>query len=94
MKRTQSRPLVRGLITPEYAALFAVASGLSGVVLLYNALNPLVAGLALTNLILYTSVYTPLKRITHVNTWVGSLVGAIPPLMGWAAATGHLEWGN
>uniref|UniRef100_A0A183SVJ4 Protoheme IX farnesyltransferase, mitochondrial n=1 Tax=Schistocephalus solidus TaxID=70667 RepID=A0A183SVJ4_SCHSO len=94
MKRTRTRPLVCGLTTPGYAALFAATSGLSGVILLYSALNPLVAGLALTNLILYTSVYTPLKRITQVNTWVGSLVGAIPPLMGWAAATGHLEWGS
>nr|VZI16041.1 unnamed protein product [Spirometra erinaceieuropaei] len=94
MKRTQSRPLVRGLTTPEHASVFAAISGLSGVILLYNAVNPLVAGLALANLLLYTSVYTPLKRITHVNTWVGSVVGAIPPLMGWAAATGHLEWGS
>ncbi|BHF82895.1 Protoheme IX farnesyltransferase, mitochondrial [Sparganum proliferum] len=94
MKRTQSRPLVRGLTTPEHASVFAAISGLSGVILLYTAVNPLVAGLALANLLLYTSVYTPLKRITHANTWVGSVVGAIPPLMGWAAATGHLEWGS
>lgn len=44
-------------------------------------------------MLLYTLVYTPMKRMSIVNTWVGSIVGAIPPLMGWAAATGSLEPG-
>ena len=44
-------------------------------------------------MVLYTMVYTPLKRLSIANTWVGSLVGAIPPLMGWAACTGHLDAG-
>lgn len=50
--------------------------------------NPLTASLGLANLLLYTSLYTPLKRVSIVNTWVGSVVGAIPPLMGWAACMG------
>ena len=46
------------------------------------------AALSALNLVLYTCVYTPLKRVSIVNTWVGSVVGAIPPLIGWSAATG------
>ena len=45
------------------------------------------------DLILYTTVYTPLKRLSIANTWVGSVVGALPPLMGWTACTGNLDPG-
>lgn len=55
--------------------------------------NPLTASLGLANMLLYTTLYTPLKRISIVNTWVGAVVGAIPPLMGWAACTGSLDPG-
>lgn len=89
MSRTRMRPLVRGLITPRAAALFALAAGLLGVSALYLGVNPTVSFLGATNIILYAGVYTPLKRITVLNTWVGALVGAIPPLMGWAAAAGQ-----
>jgi protoheme IX farnesyltransferase len=51
----------------------------------------LAAGLAASNLILYSFVYTPLKQIHPVNTWVGAVVGAIPPLLGWAAASGDIS---
>lgn len=44
-------------------------------------------------MVLYTSVYTPLKRLSIVNTWIGSVVGALPPLMGWSACTGTLDPG-
>eukprot|EP00201_Polytomella_parva_P009140 CAMPEP_0175065804 /NCGR_PEP_ID=MMETSP0052_2-20121109/16148_1 /TAXON_ID=51329 ORGANISM="Polytomella parva, Strain SAG 63-3" /NCGR_SAMPLE_ID=MMETSP0052_2 /ASSEMBLY_ACC=CAM_ASM_000194 /LENGTH=270 /DNA_ID=CAMNT_0016332419 /DNA_START=518 /DNA_END=1330 /DNA_ORIENTATION=- len=49
--------------------------------------------LGLTNIILYAGVYTPLKQVTIWNTWVGAIVGAIPPMMGWAAASGDLDAG-
>lgn len=52
---------------------FATASGLTGLSMLYFGVNGLTAALGLTNLILYTSIYTPLKRISIVNTWVGSI---------------------
>ena len=52
------------------------------------------AALGASNILLYAGVYTPLKQISVVNTWVGALVGAIPPLMGWAAASGSLEAGS
>lgn len=55
--------------------------------------NPLTAGLGVANIALYASIYTPLKQIHPINTWVGAVVGAIPPLMGWAAATGTLDPG-
>ncbi len=93
MNRTRNRVLVRGLLTPKHAVGFAVATGASGIGLLYAAINPLTAGLAAFNLFLYTSVYTPMKRISIANTWVGSVVGAIPPLMGWTACTGSLDAG-
>ncbi|KOB77378.1 Uncharacterized protein OBRU01_04200, partial [Operophtera brumata] len=53
----------------------------------------LTSALGATNLILYTSVYTPMKRMSILNTWLGSVVGAIPPLMGWAGCTGSLDSG-
>ena len=55
--------------------------------------NPLTAGLGAANIALYAGVYTPLKVVSSVNTWVGAAVGAVPPLMGWAAASGALEPG-
>ena len=70
---------------------FGVVSGLTGSIILYFGVNSLTAGLGVFNIFLYTSVYTPLKRISIVNTWVGSVVGAIPPLMGWAACSGTLS---
>ena len=52
--------------------------------------NGIAAALSVFNLVLYTCVYTPLKRVSIINTWVGSVVGAIPPLIGWSAATGQI----
>ena len=69
-------------------------TAVTGVGLLYTAVNPVTAGLGLFNLGLYTMAYTPLKRLSTSNTWLGSVVGAIPPMMGWAAATGGLEPGE
>ncbi|XP_018652628.1 putative protoheme IX farnesyltransferase [Schistosoma mansoni] len=94
MTRTRNRVLVRGLTTPGRAALFAMACTGSGLSLLYFGVNPLVTSLAAVNMLLYTCIYTPLKQISQVNTWVGAWVGAIPPLMGWAAATGQLQCGS
>ena len=56
--------------------------------------NNLTAGLGAANIALYAAVYTPLKVISISNTWVGAVVGAIPPLMGWAAAAGQLDLGS
>ncbi|KZC04733.1 Protoheme IX farnesyltransferase, mitochondrial [Dufourea novaeangliae] len=90
MSRTKNRVLVRGHLTPAHAAIFATVSGICGLSLLYSEVNGLTAALGATNLILYTLIYTPMKRISILNTWVGSIVGAIPPLMGWAACLGDI----
>jgi len=93
MNRTRNRVLVKGLLTPWHAMSFATVSGLSGALLLWNFVNLPSAILAVSNLFLYTSVYTPMKRLSIYNTWVGSVVGAIPPVIGWVSATGTLDFG-
>ncbi|TDG97810.1 hypothetical protein EPR50_G00211740 [Perca flavescens] len=93
MNRTKNRPLVRGQISPLHAVSFALACGIPGVALLTLAVNPLTGFLGALNIFLYTCCYTPLKRLSITNTWVGAVVGAIPPVMGWTAATGCLEPG-
>lgn len=91
MNRTRNRVLVRRALTPLHAAGFGLSVGVAGVGMLYHMVNPLTASLGLANILLYAGIYTPLKRISIVNTWVGSLVGAIPPLMGWTASTNALD---
>jgi heme o synthase len=93
MSRTRARPLVRGLVSRRAAAAFAVVTGAVGVAALAAGVNPTVAALGAANIVLYAGVYTPLKRVSAVNTWVGAVVGAIPPLMGWAAAAGECATG-
>jgi protoheme IX farnesyltransferase len=94
MSRTKDRVLVRGNLTPLHAFTFATISGLSGLCILYNLVNPLTALLGASSLVLYTSIYTPLKRLSVLNTWIGSVVGAIPPLMGYTAMIGQIEPGR
>uniref|UniRef100_A0A0D9V1N8 Heme O synthase n=1 Tax=Leersia perrieri TaxID=77586 RepID=A0A0D9V1N8_9ORYZ len=91
MKRTMRRPLPSGRISPAHAAMWATTVGAAGTALLAWKANGMAAGLAASNLILYAFVYTPLKQIHPVNTWVGAVVGAIPPLLGWAAASSELS---
>ncbi|EXB40722.1 Protoheme IX farnesyltransferase [Morus notabilis] len=91
MKRTKQRPLPSGRITRSHAATWASSMGLAGTALLASKANALAAGLGASNLILYAFIYTPLKQIHPVNTWVGAVVGAIPPLLGWAAASGQVS---
>lgn len=93
MNRTKNRPLVRGQISPLLAVAFATCCAVPGVAILTWGVNPLTGALGLFNIFLYTCCYTPLKRISIVNTWVGAMVGAIPPVMGWTAATGSLDAG-
>ncbi|KAL0841834.1 hypothetical protein ABMA28_014075 [Loxostege sticticalis] len=93
MSRTKNRVLVKGLLEPAHAIGFAAATSATGLGLLYFGVNPLTAALGAGNLFLYTSVYTPMKRMSILNTWLGSVVGAIPPLMGWVGCTGELDAG-
>ncbi|KAK5635597.1 hypothetical protein RRF57_011309 [Xylaria bambusicola] len=94
MSRTRNRPLVRGLLSQRKALAFAVLTALAGVGSLYFGVNPTVAFLGAANIALYAGVYTPLKRVSWLNTWVGAVVGGIPPLMGWAAAAGEYATGE
>ncbi|XP_034845526.1 protoheme IX farnesyltransferase, mitochondrial isoform X2 [Mirounga leonina] len=93
MNRTKNRPLVRGQISPLLAVAFATCCAVPGVALLTWGVNPLTGALGVFNIFLYTCCYTPLKRISIANTWVGAVVGAVPPVMGWTAATGSLDAG-
>ena len=94
MTRTRNRPLVRGLLSKRKALTFAIIAALSGIGGLYFGVNPTVAFLGAANIALYAGVYTPMKRMSWLNTWVGALVGGIPPLMGWAAAAGESATGD
>ncbi|AMD21098.1 HEL183Wp [Eremothecium sinecaudum] len=87
MVRTQTRPVVRGLLTSLQAYKFSAITGTLGFSALYIGVNPVVALLGGFNILLYGWIYTSLKRKHIINTWVGAVVGAIPPLMGWAAAS-------
>lgn len=94
MSRTRNRPIVRGLISKRGALIFAGAAGVLGVGGLWFGVNPTVAFLGGLNIFLYAGVYTPMKRISVLNTWAGAVVGSIPPLMGWAAAAGQSATGS
>ena len=80
MMRTRNRVLVRGLLSPWHAIGFATATGLGGAAMIWHYVNPIASILSLGNIFLYTSIYTPMKRLSILNTWVGSVVGAIPPV--------------
>jgi protoheme IX farnesyltransferase len=88
MKRTQQRPLVQHHLTVSEAKFAATAWGVAGTGLLYMGTDPVTAMLGLSNIGLYAGLYTYMKPRSIYNTWVGAVVGAIPPVMGWTAATG------
>lgn len=96
MRRTARRPLVSGDIDPRDAFWFGLLLSSIGLIYLIVAVNPLTAVLAGLASTIYLFAYTPLKRKSPVCTFVGALSGAIPPLIGWAAASGKLSleaWG-
>ena len=94
MYRTRARPLPSGRVRPGDALVFGLASAVGGVVYLALTLpSPLAAALAALTLLSYVVVYTPLKRMTALNTLVGAIPGALPPVIGWAAVRGSLGAG-
>ncbi|KAJ3033042.1 Protoheme IX farnesyltransferase, mitochondrial [Rhizophlyctis rosea] len=93
MSRTRTRVLVRHALSPHHAFAFGSLTGILGISTLYTFVNPTVALLGGANILLYTCIYTPMKRTSIANTWAGAIVGAIPPMMGWAASTGSLQPG-
>ena len=90
MRRTNLRPIPAGLISAENAMLFGIALILSGSAILYWIINPLTCLLALITSLMYLFIYTPLKKLTWLNTSVGAIPGSIPPIGGWVAATDRL----
>jgi len=93
MRRTCLRPLPRGQISPLAALSFGIFLTLAGTSLLVVGVNLLTGFLALLTSFLYVLVYTPLKRTTWLNTAIGAIPGALPPMGGWSAATGELGIG-
>jgi protoheme IX farnesyltransferase len=91
MRRTASRPLPLGILQPKEVLLFGVATIIAGTVWLALAVNALAAFIALATSVSYLGAYTPLKTRTTLATAVGAIPGALPPLIGWAAATGTLS---
>ena len=93
MERTKCRPLPAGTLSLRQALGISALLAVTGDVLLAAFINPLTAGLALLIQVLYLFVYTPLKPRTPVNTLVGAVCGAIPPMMGWTAVRGQIDPG-
>jgi heme o synthase len=93
MRRTARRPLAAGRLSPESALWFGILLSVTGGIYLALAVNALASLLAAVTLVSYLFIYTPLKRKTPLCTLAGAFPGAMPPLIGWAAATGTLSVG-
>lgn len=91
MRRTRTRPLPSGRLGVEAALAFALVTAVSGLSVLYWLVGHLPFLLTLAALVSYVVAYTPLKRVTPLALFVGAVPGAIPPLIGWASATGSLD---
>lgn len=93
MLRTAERPLPQERMTVPEGLILASILGLAGIIVLWYFLNPLSAILGALAMVLYTIVYTPLKKKTPFAVFVGAFPGSIPPLIGWAAYAGDLSYG-
>lgn len=93
MHRTKTRPIPAGRMLPRDALILGCLLSLAGVVYLTMLCNRLSAVLAATTIVIYIFGYTPLKRVSTFNTLVGAIPGALPPMVGWAAASGRLDPG-
>lgn len=92
MRRTRNRPLPMKRLAPTEVLLFGFASAIVGVVYMLLMVNVLTAAMTGLTFVLYAGVYTPLKRVTSLCTAVGAIPGALPPVLGWLAAGGELDW--
>lgn len=93
MRRTATRPLPSGVLQPREALAFGVVLSIAGAVDLFVASGALACGLGVATCLSYLLAYTPLKKRTVWATFVGAFPGAIPPMIGWVAATGSLDRG-
>jgi protoheme IX farnesyltransferase len=94
MRRTAARPLPSGTLQPREVLIFGVSTIVVGAAWLLLAVNWLAALVAVATSLLYLGLYTPLKTRTTLSTAVGAIPGALPPLIGWAAAHGSLSLGG
>jgi protoheme IX farnesyltransferase len=94
MPRTSDRPLPARRMHPSDAMLFGLLCSGCGVAILFFFANLLTAILAGVTILIYAAFYTPLKRFTELNTLIGAVPGALPPLLGWTAATDHMSLGG
>ncbi len=90
MRRTQNRPLPAGQLEPVTVMIFGGVCATAGLLYLALAVNLLTSVIGAVTLVSYLFIYTPLKRVTWLNTLVGAVPGALPPVMGWTAARGEL----
>ncbi|SRR6266511_1632721 len=91
MRRTEDRPLPSGRVHPDAALIFGGVCSMAGLLYLTFAVNELTGFLGAVTLASYLFVYTPLKRVTTLNTVIGAVPGALPALMGWTAARGEVS---
>jgi protoheme IX farnesyltransferase len=91
MRRTMSRPLPSGRLQPSTVMIFGGVCAVAGLVYLAFLVNPITSVIGAVTLVSYLFIYTPLKRVTWLNTPIGAIPGALPPLMGWTAARGELN---
>jgi heme o synthase len=94
MRRTEDRPLPSGRMQPQTVLILGALCGGIGLIYLALAVNLLTSLLGAITLGSYLFIYTPLKRVTTLNTVIGAVPGALPPLMGWAAAQGQITAGG
>jgi heme o synthase len=94
MRRTQDRPLPSGRLQPQTVLIVGITTAVLGMTCLAETVNILTGAVGALSLVCYLFVYTPLKRVTWLNTLVGTVPGALPPLIGWTAARGDLSGGG
>jgi protoheme IX farnesyltransferase len=92
MRRTADRPMAAGRISLTHGLLLGFGATFLGAVYLAHTTNLLTGTITLLTAIAYVAIYTPLKRVTTLNTFIGAFPGALPPLIGWTAARGLIEW--
>ncbi len=92
MIRTAQRPLAAGRLSLGYGVLIGMIAIISGSLWLMVSTNPITGTLTLLTAVMYVGIYTPLKRFTSMATFIGAFPGAMPPLIGWTAARGTIEW--
>ena len=94
MNRTCNRPIPSGKISPQNALIFGIITVIVGTIVLVVKINLLTGSLSILTAFMYVLIYTPMKRVTWLNTSLGSIPGALPPIGGWAAATNSIDSGS